>query len=295
MGPLRARQEWKFFAVLPRADRRLALTWWVILISRGVLPAGFAIATGVLVGAVNDGGGLGWPLAVTAVVFVLMQVLNPIHTAVSANLGDRTAAWLNDRLATTCVEPPGIGHLENSELTADLTSARDFDLGMQGPPLSLSMDFIAVGLIELIGGLASAAVLFGFRWWAPFVLAGAWLATHWLLRESGVWRDRNTPEVRAAQRDSDYAYRLAVDPPAAKELRLFGLVGWTIERFAARRRRLHELQYRRDEAAREVGAEQPAASWSRPTRSCSGRWPRRPVTSASGRSSCSRRPPSALA
>ena len=91
MGPLRARQEWKFFAVLPRADRRLALTWWVILVARGVLPAGFAIATGVLVGAVNDDAGLGWPLAVTAVVFVLMQVLNPIHTAVSANLGDRTA------------------------------------------------------------------------------------------------------------------------------------------------------------------------------------------------------------
>src|SRR5262249_3942319 len=45
------------------------------------------------------------------------------------------------------------------------------------------------------------------------------------------------------QRDSDYAYRLAVDPPAAKELRLFGLVGWTIERFVARRTRLFELQY----------------------------------------------------
>ena len=39
------------------------------------------------------------------------------------------------------------------------------------------------------------------------------------------------------------AYRLAVDPPASKELRLFGLVGWTIDRFVARRTRLHELQY----------------------------------------------------
>ena len=29
------------------------------------------------------------------------------------------------------------------------------------------------------------------------MLAGAWLATHWLLRESAVWRDRNTDEVRA--------------------------------------------------------------------------------------------------
>jgi len=38
----------------------------------------------------------------------------------------------------------------------------------------------------------------------------AWLATHWLLRESAVCRDRNTPEVRAAQRDAEYTYRLAV-------------------------------------------------------------------------------------
>ena len=86
-------------------------------------------------------------------------------------------------------------------------------------------------------------ILAGYAWWAPVVLAGAWLATHWLLRESAVWRDRNTEEVRGAQRDADYAYRLAVDPPASKELRLFGLAGWTIDRFIARRTRLHELQY----------------------------------------------------
>jgi len=86
-------------------------------------------------------------------------------------------------------------------------------------------------------------VLAWYRWWAPIVLAGAWLATHWLLRESGVWYDRNTPEVRAAQRDAEYAYRLAVDPPAAKELRLFTLVDWVMDRFVTRRTRLHELQY----------------------------------------------------
>ena len=80
-------------------------------------------------------------------------------------------------------------------------------------------------------------------WWAPLLLAGAWLATHWLLRESAVWRDRNTEEVREAQRHADYAYRLAVEPPAAKELRLFGLAGWTVERFRSRRRRLFELQW----------------------------------------------------
>jgi hypothetical protein len=106
---------------------------------------------------------------------------------------------------------------------------------MTGPPLSISMDFIANGLVQMIGGLSSACVLAAYAWWAPLLLAGAWLATHRLLRESAIWRDRNTEEVRSAQRDADYAYRLAVDPPPAKALRLFGLAEWTIGRFVNRR------------------------------------------------------------
>jgi ABC-type multidrug transport system fused ATPase/permease subunit len=49
--------------------------------------------------------------------------------------------------------------------------------------------------------------------------------------------------VRLAQRDADYSYRLAVDPPAAKELRIFGLPDWVLDRFLVSRRRLHQLQY----------------------------------------------------
>ncbi len=240
---LRDRNEWKFFSVLPKADSGLAVLWWVLLILRGVLPAVFAVAMGLLVGAVERSESLAGPLAFVGVVFVLLQVLSPIQQAVSANLGDRTSAWLYDRLTDACVRPPGMGHLEDPTLTGDLVVARDFDLGMTGPPMSISMDFIAGGLVELIGGLSCAVVLAAYAWWAPLVLAGAWLATHWLLRESAVWFDRNTPEVRAAQRDADYAYRLAVDPAPAKELRLFGLADWTIDRFAKRRTLLHQLQY----------------------------------------------------
>src|SRR5204862_731176 len=140
-------------------------------------------------------------LTLVGVVFVMRQVLSPVHHAISASLGDRTAAWLYDRLTEACVRPPGMGHLEDSKLATDLTVARDFDLGLTGPPLSVSMDFIAGGLVETIGGASCAAILFAYTWWAPLVLAGAWLSTHWLLRESAVWRDRNTDQVRAAQRD----------------------------------------------------------------------------------------------
>src|SRR5438045_6666565 len=108
---LRARKEWWLFGVLLKADGILAIAWWAALILRGVLPAVFAVATGVLVGAVQNGDGLSIPLAFVGAVFVLAQVLTPVHQAISANLGDRTAAWLYDRLTEACVQPPGIGHL----------------------------------------------------------------------------------------------------------------------------------------------------------------------------------------
>ena len=136
-----------------------------------------------------------------------------------------------------------MAHLENPKHTNDLTMSRDFDLGISGPPLNISMDFIAAGLVEMVGGLASAVILFAFAWWAPFLLGGAWFATHWLLRESAVWKDRNTDQVQHAQRHADYSYRLAVDPPAAKEIRMFGLSKWTIDRFREMRTRLFELRW----------------------------------------------------
>jgi ABC-type multidrug transport system fused ATPase/permease subunit len=240
---LRGRNEWKFFSALPKADASLAALWWGVLVLRGVLPAVFALAMGALVGAVQAGHGLGVPLAVVAASFVLLQVLSPVHQALSANLGDRTAAWLYDRLTEACVRPPGVAHLEDPTLTTDLTVARDFDLGLTGPPLSIAMDFIGGGLVPVFGAVGCAVVLFAHAWWAPLVLCGAWASTHYLLRESGIWRDRNTDVVRAAHRDADYTYRLAVDSAPAKELRLFGLASWTIERFVARRTRLHALQY----------------------------------------------------
>ena len=152
LGRLRARQEWVFFGVLARADRPLATAWWAVLILRGVLPAGFAVAMGVLVSAVQDGDSLAAPLTAVGVVFVLLQVLAPIHLALGYNLGDRTAAWLYDLLTDACVAPAGMGHLEDPELSKDLQVAREFDLGMTGPPLATSLDFIAGRLAELLAG-----------------------------------------------------------------------------------------------------------------------------------------------
>jgi ATP-binding cassette, subfamily B, bacterial len=234
--------EWNLvFRVLPRAHRGLARSWWVLVALRSLLPAVLVIATGALIGAVSAGHRPGLPLAVVAAASVLILVLSPVHDAVGANLGARVGADLHERLLRAAIEPAGIAHLEEPELVDDFALAREFDVGITAPPIRVCMPFVANGMVEVGSGLAAAAILFWYQWWAPLVLTAGWLATHRLLRESTVWRNWRSEEVVRAQRHADYAYRMAVDVPAAKELRLFGLGGWTVSRFGAHRRQLLQL------------------------------------------------------
>ena len=195
----------------------------------GAAAAAFAVAMGVLVAAVERGRALGGSAR---------DRRRRLRAAAGAGARStrRSAPTSADRTRGLALRPPdrrlrprrpAWATSRTRGSTGDLTVARDFDLGMTGPPLSTSTWTSSRAASSSFVGRPRLArcCCSGFAWWAPLVLAGAWLATHWLLRESAVWRDRNTDEVREAQRHADYAYRLAVDPPAAKELRLFGLAG----------------------------------------------------------------------
>lgn len=239
----RDRKEIRFFAALGKAAPGYSFAWWSLLLLRGLLPSLLSLSFGWLVSGITQGTSLAAPLSAVGVCFTALVTLLPIHQVVSANLGDRMAAHLYDRLGAAALAPEGIGHLERGDLMNDLAMARDFDQGHMGPPMSISMDFITGGMLDVVVGTIAALLLFGFSWWAPPVLIAAWTATHWLLRESGVWKDRNTDAVRTAQRHSEYSYRLAVDAGPSKELRFFGLAGWVTERFIGTRTKLYELQY----------------------------------------------------
>ncbi len=240
---LTASPEWRFFGVLASAAPALAAAWWGLVAMRGLLPAALTLAVGALVGAVQGGHALGLPLAAAGLVFVAVSALGPFHDAVGANLGARASAWLHDRLLGACAAPPGLAHLERPDLADDLSSARDFDLGITAPPLTTSMPQIGSGFAELAAGASQAIVLGVFRWWAGLLVGGAWLLTHLLLRDSSVWKVWADDSVVEAQRHVDYAYRLAVDAPAAKEVRLFGMGDWVVERFVSRRRRMVEALF----------------------------------------------------
>jgi ATP-binding cassette, subfamily B, bacterial len=236
--------EWRFLASLWRADKTLTSAWWTLVVLRGALPALFAIAMGVLVGAVQRGVPLGPPLALAGGTFIAMNVLTPVHGTVGSILGAKTGVWLNTRLLRAAVEPPGLAHLERPDLADELAKARDFDQGMVGPPLEVAMPEVASGFATILSGFGQAAVLGAYRWWAPLVLGVAWLSSHVLLRESALWKIFSSDEFANVGRHSDYAYRLAVDSPAAKEVRVFGLATWAVDRYSALRARVAEALYK---------------------------------------------------
>lgn len=227
-----------------KASPGLAAAWWGLVLIRSLLPAALTLGLGSLVSAISNGRPVGGPLFVVGGSFALLAMSSPIHTQIGSILGDKTSGWLQSSLTAACSDPAGISHLERPGLADELTMGRDFDLGITGPPLSVALGFISAGLVELGGGLAQTLVLGTVVWWAPFVIGGAWLSTHWLMRESSVWSNRTDPDVMAEQRHAEYAYRLAVDAQPAKELRVFGLGEWTVDRFATRRRRLVDLQWK---------------------------------------------------
>ncbi len=235
--------ERQLFGVLYRAAPGLAVSWWALIVLRGLLPPAFALAMGVLVSRVQSGGALTIPLVAAGGLFLAMHTAGPLHDALSSNLGDRTTGWLHDRLLDACVSPPGLAHFENAELADQLAAARDFDAGITGPSITICMPNVGGGFAALAGGLAQALLLAGFRWWAPIVVGGAWISTHWLLAKGAVWRGRTSPETIEQQRRAEYAYRLAVDAPAAKEMRLFGLGPWVVDGFVALRRRLLDASW----------------------------------------------------
>jgi ABC-type multidrug transport system fused ATPase/permease subunit len=239
---LRDSAEWQLlFHATFDGDRRLAITWWVLIVARSAIPPGLSVATGWLIGSIAADRPLPLPLLTVGILFALLQSLGPVHTQLATSLGDRTTAALQDRLLSATVSPVGIAHLEDPELASDFSLAQDFDLGVTSPQLPTCMGYIGSGFVSFGAGIVSAIVVSGFRWWAGPVLLLAWISPHFLLRNSVTWNDWRSQEVKEHQRHATYDYRMAVDSPAAKEVRLFGLADWTAGRFTERRKALVEL------------------------------------------------------
>ncbi|TCC16875.1 ABC transporter ATP-binding protein [Kribbella speibonae] len=194
-------------------------------------PLGSVVALGQAVAGVargDRGYAVGW--AVVAGACLLLQWLGgALQRAAATALGERVDALLQHELMRAVAAPSGVRHLEDPATAALVEVGRDTLRADWARPgrLASTIGGLATGRIIL---LASGVILAGFHWWlgVGLLVAGVWAA----------YEDRVASRTEAGHhygasesaRRMRYFNDLGTTPPAAKEIRLFGLPEFVVNR-----------------------------------------------------------------
>jgi ATP-binding cassette subfamily B protein len=96
-----------------------------------------------------------------------------------------------------------------------------------------------------LAGLGAFGVLAWWRWWAPFLVAGAYmLLSRFFAQWSATLQDDLLETTGGDRRRATYLRGLLTGTDEAKEVRLFGLTGWLVARYAAVWRGAMEVVWR---------------------------------------------------
>jgi ATP-binding cassette subfamily B protein len=201
----------------------------------------FIVATSAVVGRIPAAAeqGLDSPewrslrnaLLVAGVLFVVQQLSWPFQWAFGEMVTWRVDDVIRERVAAASFEPVGIAALEDPDTLDQLAQVADPNRGVGFSPGGACAGMLA--LISRYVTWASASIFLGvvYTWWAGLAAALGALAVRTSIR-SGVGR-LGEFEARFAgeRRRRDYYRDLLARPGAAKEARVFGLVGWLRNRY----------------------------------------------------------------
>jgi len=231
---------WRALLEILRDTGRGRLAGFAVLtLAAGLLPTAVILATGRLVaaipGAVAPGAGAAaarpalLALAGLAAALALLALAGNALAQVARAIDAAFTLEVHHRVARVTLGTPGLAPLEDPRL-ADELQAID-DAGRRGVLQRTTVALSNVATTRL-RGLGAFAVLLAFHGWAPLLLALAWHLTNRVYlqaTENGVSVNMSDGAVRL--RRAEYLRALALESPAAKEVRVFGLGGWLVGRY----------------------------------------------------------------
>jgi ATP-binding cassette subfamily B protein len=145
-------------------------------------------------------------------------------------LGSRLWLEVHRTCSQASLATRGLAAVEDQRFIAELHAIQEAE--RRGVLGRTAMMMAVVPGFRLVGG-GALLLLFGFRWWAPFPLALAWyLANRVFLKAMLRGLDVDVSEGAVHQRRAEYLRSLVMEPPAAKEIRVFGLGDWMARRYA---------------------------------------------------------------
>jgi ATP-binding cassette, subfamily B, bacterial len=220
---------WLLAGVMWRACRGWALATAVVVVLEAVAATGLMIAVGRFVGALSGTGAV-WPwFVLTGGLMITGPLLGAALGWLTAKTTAATAAYVLEMVAETSLQPRGLELLDapgfSGRLQAVVEATRDWTF-----LFGLNSTWQVLG--TRLTGVGAFVVLLTWRPWVPFVVAGsfvlmAWTFTRWV----DVSFDRVMQTEAGPRRRATYLRGLLTGSAAAKEVRLFGLADWLLERY----------------------------------------------------------------
>jgi ATP-binding cassette subfamily B protein len=236
---------WRLIRMLPSVSPGLAAVVAGGVVLAAALPVWSTFATGTLVGSVPAAVAAGadspeaWgafgALARVGVLFVAARAVGMVRATVAGHLGRRVDERLRERVMLALNRPIGIAHLEAPALRDSMERAQGVMGGITAGGTVAPLANHASLWLESAG---SALVLAAFS--APLAVAlfvVRAISSHYL-RVEYMRAIETRSDVVKRRRRADYLRDLALVPGAGKEVRLWGLLDWLSDRYAAEMDRL---------------------------------------------------------
>lgn len=233
-GSARARA----LAMLWNASRGWAAAVALLVVASAVLPNASMVALGYAVGRIPaaasthlhgaPGRTLVVALLVAGLLYTATLLIGPYQEWLGACVKARLVDDLQSRLMAAVSGPAGVAHLEDPEVRdqLELASGRLTGHLPADAPVALAG---AIG--SRLAGVGACAVLASFQWWLGLGLLGMWVVIRRPLRDIILAQIVGFRAQAEVMRRASYFLSLAIRPAAAKELRVFGLGDWTIDRY----------------------------------------------------------------
>ena len=223
----------------------------VLIAGEAVWPTAFTIISGLVVGAIPAAiaDGLLSPAGRHLLVLLLIAGAGQCLILLDRALGQfellgmeqGVAAARRRLLMETSLAPGGIAHLEDPQFQ-DQVAIAGGNGGLRPENMPARMRNLVYAWAIPIGG---AIILLHYLWWAPLVLAGAmWVLRRWQGSSLQLHLDARQGGIQETRRAAYYR-NLTLDGLAAKELRVFDLGAFIVDRLVGHSMRALDEIWRR--------------------------------------------------
>ncbi|GAA4990016.1 ABC transporter ATP-binding protein [Actinopolymorpha pittospori] len=225
--------------LLPRVSRRKPALLAVGVAIAAALPVATAVLTGLLIGSIPTAVRAGldspsgrttlWLLGGVGGLIVVTRVVAPLLSALTVTLGRETDRYLQERVIAAVGRPSGIAHLEDPAVLSEVRLVRG--LGVDANRPGLAVEALAYVLPSWLQALGSAVVLLFFSWWVGLAWLVVWPLVVFVMQREYLRVGEVGYGRSDALRRAEYLRDLALNPPAGKEVRVWGMLGWLIAAF----------------------------------------------------------------